>query len=1133
MRTLVGLWWMRLLGVLVQATVTVSVVMTNGLCVWAGLVAGLGSLAVALLARGGNPAWWVVGHIGNLAVAGAWLYVVSASAPPEWVAWLPMVSIPLLTCWLVLTQQTLEQSRYVHMARLTASWHLAWVLPLLALSVWQLDEMRVSGIDPLVVVPLAAACVMILLHVRLGRSFPVAEVDVSLTNASTATIRRHSAIESIKAFWTTRKVRRAGIGLFILGGLVGVIGAVVALTRDANGMHAPIECIYLLVGLVFGLWEAGRWSDKKVELGLVPWGAALLLIASEIRLSRGGLDGLSDISLLMLLCDAGIGFAAGFILVPLQSWMWWSEKQQPGFGLHFQSTGYCVCGIFAGAALGRILIENNVPAWLVLTACLIVTAIGALWAYRLIPALAIRVMWWGICRVLYRIRVVGQENIPETGPVLIVPNHVSYVDGVLVLVQSTRLPRFLVYGDYTELWALRGLARIMSAIPISSTDGPKAILRALLEARETLKRGDIVCIFAEGQITKSGQLNKFQPGLQKILEGTDAVVVPAYLHGLWGSIFSFHGGKYFWKMPKRWRLPVTITFGKPMPKLHMAAEVQQAVARVGVDTMQHSQSDRLIPARRFLRQCKRNKAKEKVADSSGIQLTGAKLLAGSLAFHRVLKRKLGRDEQHVGLLLPPSVGGCLANLAVALAKRVSVNLNYTLTDDGINFCIREAGLKHVITSRKFLEKKPIDIQGAEVLYLEDFKDQVGLVDKIFAAACTYALPAVIVERLLGLTSVQPSDPCTIIFTSGSTGEPKGVVLTQDNIATNTQAIDDLVHLRPDDSLLGVLPFFHSFGYTVTFWLPMCHEPKGVYHFNPLDAKTVGALCEKHDVTILLTTPTFLKSWMRRCTKEQFHKLDVVVVGAEKMPLDLAREFEEKFGVEPTEGYGTTELSPLASVNIPRSRMLSERERGAKVGTVGRVIPGCAARVVDADTGVELGRDREGLLQISGPNVMSGYLHHPEKTAEVIRDGWYNTGDMAKIDDEGFITITGRLSRFSKIGGEMVPHIRIEQILSELISAGAVAEAAEAPTLRVAVTSIPDATKGERLIVLHTPLTQSKESLLKGLIAAGLPNLWIPSADAFLEVEEIPILGSGKLDLRGIKQVALAAFRSDGVSKSAG
>ncbi len=942
-RTLVGLWWLRLLAVSLHVCICATTWPEGGLCVWGCLIAGAGSLLAGLVVRDIRPTWWLVGHLGNLVFVAAWTVAATATSVPAWAEWLPMASIPMLTFWLVLTQQTLEQSAFVHMSRLSASWHLAWVLPLLAISVWQLDDVSALEMNAILLLPGAFAALLVAIQLRggihlentTGLTAPRRDTDsAENTEAVDSAIATPSFVGGIREFWLTSKVRNAGIGLILLAGMLGLVAAAITSARTAASLHGPIEAIYLLVGLTFGLWEAGRWSDKKVEVGLAPWGGAALFVFGLIRISWGGLDGVTGISLVMLLLDAAVGFSAAFVLLPLQAWTWWSEKHYPRNGLHHQATSYSIFGIFAGAAIGRLLVENGVPEWAILSGSAIIVGIGAIWSYRLIPALAIRAVWWILCRMLYRIKVTGQENIPETGAVLLVPNHVSYIDGVLTLIQSPRMPRFMVYGDYTEMWALRWLAKVMSAIPIRNIDGPKAILRSLLEARETLKKGEVVAIFAEGQITKSGQINKFQPGMMKVLEGTDAVVVPVFLHGLWGSIFSFQGGKYFWKMPQRWRYPLSIHFGKPMPKPRQASDVQQAVARLGVAAMNDSQSDRLVPVRRFLRHCKRTKSREKVADSSGMKLTGARLLAGSLAFYRALNRKLARNEQHVGLLLPPSVGGCLANMAVALARRVSVNLNYTLTDEGVNYCIKEAGIKHVITSRKFLERKPIDIQGAEIIYLEDLKEQISGIDKAFAAACTYALPVSIVERMLGLTSIKPSDPCTIIFTSGSTGEPKGVVLTQDNIATNTKAIDDLIHLRSDDCLLGVLPFFHSFGYTVTFWLPMCYEPKGVYHFNPLDAKTVGALSEKHGVTILLTTPTFLRSWMRRCTTEQFHKLDVVVVGAEKMPLDLAREFEEKFGVAPTEGYGTTELSPLASVNIPKSRMLHESEPGAKFGTVG-------------------------------------------------------------------------------------------------------------------------------------------------------------------------------------------------------
>ena len=358
----------------------------------------------------------------------------------------------------------------------------------------------------------------------------------------------------------------------------------------------------------------------------------------------------------------------------------------------------------------------------------------------------------------------------------------------------------------------------------------------------------------------------------------------------------------------------------------------------------------------------------------------------------------------------------------------------------------------------------------------------------------------------------------MIFTSGSTGEPKGVVLSQHNITSNVDAVTELMRLTSGDRLMGVLPFFHSFGFTITMWLPLNADPSTVFHFNPLDARTVGSLIEKHKCTILPATPTFLRSYLKRCTVEEMKSLNLVIVGAEKLPDDLRVAFREKFGFEPTEGYGTTEMSPVASFNIPESRMGPEAQLsiGTKNGTVGRVIPGCAAAVFNPDTGEMLGANREGLLKIKGPNIMLGYLNQPEKTAELIQDGWYNSGDMGLIDDDGFIHITGRMSRFSKIGGEMVPHILIEQEIAKIL------EEDQGDELEVlcAVTAVPDAKKGERLIVLHKPMKKSAREITDRLQAAGLPNLFIPSTDSFIPVDQIPMLGTGKLDLRAVKQLAL-------------
>ena len=398
--------------------------------------------------------------------------------------------------------------------------------------------------------------------------------------------------------------------------------------------------------------------------------------------------------------------------------------------------------------------------------------------------------------------------------------------------------------------------------------------------------------------------------------------------------------------------------------------------------------------------------------------------------------------------------------------------------------------------------------------LDTLRDKVTVVDKTIAFIQAYLIPAVLLDLLLGLNKIKADDLLTVIFTSGSTGMPKGVLLSNANISHNVDAIDRAVRLNNKDTVLGILPFFHSFGYSVTLWAVQTLGPCGVYHFNPLDAKQVGKLSEKFGVTVLLGTPTFLRGYLRRVKPEQFSKLEVVVVGAEKMPGELFAAFEDKFGVRPVEGYGATELSPLVSVNIPPSRSPAKFQPDRVEGSVGRPLPGVSARVVTPDTDDELDTNEDGMLLISGPNVMKGYANREDLTKETIHDGWYVTGDIAHIDQQGFIHITGRLSRFSKIGGEMVPHVRVEEELGH-----AFREGEDDEQVRLCVTAVPDAKKGERLIVLHLKTDKDISDIRKSLSDAGLPNLFIPAQDSFIEIEEIPMLGTGKLDLKGAKQMA--------------
>jgi acyl-[acyl-carrier-protein]-phospholipid O-acyltransferase/long-chain-fatty-acid--[acyl-carrier-protein] ligase len=352
----------------------------------------------------------------------------------------------------------------------------------------------------------------------------------------------------------------------------------------------------------------------------------------------------------------------------------------------------------------------------------------------------------------------------------------------------------------------------------------------------------------------------------------------------------------------------------------------------------------------------------------------------------------------------------------------------------------------------------------------------------------------------------------LLFSSGSTGEPKGVMLSHHNINSDVYSFMRVIGWTSKDKITASLPLFHAYGLNTGFWVPFMAGIKAVYVPNPLDAAAIGKAIETHKLTVLLATPTFLQSYMRKIPRGQFASIRIVITGAEKLRQDVAAKFKELTGLPVTEGYGCTELSPVVTINVANS-ILDLGVHVGKPGSIGPPMPGICIKIADPVTLKQLPPDTDGLMLVKGANVMTGYLGEPEKTAEVIVNGWYNTGDIAKMDSDGHVTITGRLSRFSKIGGEMVPHEAVESAVNELFG----------HDVRPAVVcGAPDGAKGERLIVLHTDaMTASPEEIITALRGRGLPNLWIPKAANFFKVPEIPVLASGKLNLVKVREMAAA------------
>jgi acyl-[acyl-carrier-protein]-phospholipid O-acyltransferase / long-chain-fatty-acid--[acyl-carrier-protein] ligase len=504
-----------------------------------------------------------------------------------------------------------------------------------------------------------------------------------------------------------------------------------------------------------------------------------------------------------------------------------------------------------------------------------------------------------------------------------------------------------------------------------------------------------------------------------------------------------------------------------------------------------------------------------LSDSTGASLTGRQTLLRALVLRRLLRHAIAPDERNVGILLPPTVAAAVTNLALALDRRVAVNLNYSLSQELIRYSVKEAGLRHVIASRAFLERMPIDLGEVEVILLEDLAKEASPIDKGVAALQVF-LPLPLLERVLGIDAIPEDDLMTIIFTSGSTGRPKGVMLPWRSIEANKGMVDALLRLRSDDVMLGVLPFFHTFGYTITLWGMLATGVGAVYHTNPLEARVISRLIREHGVTILLGTPTLLRAYMRRLSPEDFAPVEIVATGSERLPQAVADEFESKFGIRPFQGYGATELGPIVSANVPAARALGDPSAVLREGTVGRPAQGVHVEVRDPETGAVLGTGERGVLWVTGPHVMLGYLNQPQLTDAVLQDGWYNTGDIVTIDVDGFISIVGRQSRFAKVGGEQVPFAAIEEVLAALTGGS------EDGAPRAVVTAVPDEATGERLVVVHTTLEQSPDELVKGLAEAGLPRLFIPAPVDFHQIDTMPLIGIGKVDLEAINSFARQA-----------
>lgn len=720
---------------------------------------------------------------------------------------------------------------------------------------------------------------------------------------------------------------------------------------------------------------------------------------------------------------------------------------------------------------------------------------------------ALRFFGKAIARVFYRVSAIGREQVPKGG-VLLLPNHITWVDAIVLQLAFRRPIRFILDERVYRNRVLHPFLHALGCIPISQRKAKDA----MREAAACIRAGEIVCLFPEGELSRRGSLLRLRRGYEIIARHAEAPVVPVWLDRLWGSIFSFQGGRYFTKLPRAIPYPVTVAFGPPLsPGEADIATVREELLKLGEMCYSQRPALRGHLARACLRGLKRKPFGIALTDGlDGSTLSRSKLLGVALALSRHLRSTC--PEPRIGIVLPPGKGGVVANLAVTLAGKVPVNLNFTTPRDSIESAKEQAGLKTIITARAMAKRLDEFPWTQDVIHLDEALPPMKrsiLVWWIMGIM----VPSGVLARWLKLPRIGDQAEAILLFTSGSSGKPKGVVLSHRNILGNVSQFAAMLDAEPNDVLLASLPFFHSFGCTVTLWYPIIEGVRTVTYPSPLEAAKIAKLVEQHAVTLMLATPTFLRAYLRKAEPAQLRSVRLLITGAEKLPDELVKAFRDRFGKEVMQGYGLTETSPVTSTNLPDltpSKAVPNVQPSHRLGSTGKLLPGIAAEIRDPDTGEKKTLHETGMLWLRGSNIFEGYLNAPEKTAEVLQEGWLKTGDIGRFDEDGFLFIEGRLSRFSKIGGEMVPHETIEQ---QIIATLTTEEHSER---FLAVMGVADPTKGEALVLLSS-IDVDLPALRAKLATAGVPNLWIPKT--VRRVEAIPILASGKLDLAGCKKLA--------------
>ena len=927
--------------------------------------------------------------------------------------------------------------------------------------------------------------------------------------------------KNIKLIVKNRDIWLSIIGLSIFWGISQmVIAAFPAHYKLLSGSDNTIIIQAIIavsaVGIIFGSVLAGIFSKTHIELGIVPVGSLGMFIA---------LLGIAFNSNALILgfCSMLFGFFGGLLIVPLNSIIqYFSKDSDTGkilAGNNFVQNCTMITFLIITVVFVQIFGFSTKQLFIVTG---FICFIGGIFAIKQVPHLFARILLFPILRIGYKMNIQGIENIPPRGGALLLGNHISWIDWLVLQVASPRALKFVMYKGYYDKWYLKSFLNFFGVIPISSGASKSAIEKI----KDRLKKGQVVALFPEGVISFNGQIGKFERGFELAIEDVDVPIIPFYLRGLWGSTFSRADDNYKQLRQKGGKAEIMVAFGKKMPATSKANEVKQAVIELSYSSWDEFISNQEPIQYSWLKKASSSPFKKSIHDSNAnTTFSNLKVLTSVLLFIKILNKKLN-NQDNVGVLLPSSAACSITNLALFALGKKPINLNYTVSLENMKSAIEQANIQTIITSTTFLTKlnaKGFDYNEVlenKILFAEDIRASFSKKEIIFTLLQALIFPAWFLEFLY-FKMVNINDTATILFSSGSENAPKGVELSHKNLIANIKQISDLLNFRKDDVMLNSLPSFHSFGLTVCTLMPLCEDLFSVTAPDPTDVFSIGKICSKFRVSILLGTSTFFRLYIKnkKLHPLMFQNVRIAVAGAEKLKDDVKQGFKIKFGIELYEGYGTTETAPVVSVNMPNAlepdtyKLLTF----GKPGTVGMPLPGTIVKIVDPETLQTLPVNEDGLIIIGGSQVMKGYYNNEEQTKEVMIeiDGWryYKSGDKGHIDEDGFVTIVDRYSRFAKIGGEMISLGNVEAQVIALFS----------DDIDLIAVNIPDEKKGEKIVLMfHSEHTL--DEVKNAIKNSSISPLMTPSE--IYKVDILPKLASGKADFKASKDLALSLGESE-------